>query len=65
MWIWPMLVIFQPPGRVISQKELYEKFRDQSIWAYKNNIGEIQQKNDVYQPTGVEVALGAQCVVLK
>ena len=42
MWFWPMLVIFQPPGLVISQKELYEKFRDQSIWAYKNNMGEIQ-----------------------
>ena len=62
MWIWLMLVIFQPPGRVISQKELYEKFWDQSIWAYKNNIGEIQQQNDVYHPTWVEVALGAQCL---
>ena len=57
-----MLVIFQPPGRVIFQKELYEKFWDQSIWAYKNNIGEIQQQNDVHHPTWVEVALVTQCI---
>ena len=36
-------LIFQPPGRVISQKEPYEKIWDQSIWAYKSNIGEIKQ----------------------
>ena len=42
-WIWPMLEIFQQPGQVISQKELYEEFRDQLIRANKRNIGEIQQ----------------------
>ena len=43
MLIWPIEAIFQPPVRVISQKNTYEKIWDQYIYRLTHTYKKVEQ----------------------